>query len=148
MAIKAEHKLRLLEALDVFKAVGIAILLILAIQTLHKQGQEIEATNKIVSQLNANSHHSTSQINSLQQHIDCIATLFRQPNRAQLTITDLKNCQLTNTNSGETAVIAPPAQSSPAADSTSQPTTSDKAPSSAPKRPLLCTVTLKLLGCN
>jgi hypothetical protein len=84
---------------------GMAVLLIVGVYTLAGVNQQLgsqkvllESQNKILSTISASSKQRTRQINDLQDHINCIVSLFQQPNRSQLTITDLENCQLTNPN--------------------------------------------------
>jgi hypothetical protein len=106
----------------------------LAANQIQRQ-QKIDTTilsqvQTVITQLNQNSQQRTTQLTGLQNHIDCIVELFQQPNRADLTITDLQDCQIdrlpttsNNSTSNNSASSTPP-QSSNSGAKASQPTTS------------------------
>lgn len=81
-------------------AIGLVILLILGLSTLDgvntqlaQQKQLLRSQQQVLDKINFNGKQRTAQINDLQNHIDCIVELFRQPNRQSLTIKDLNSCE-------------------------------------------------------
>lgn len=97
---------------------------------LKQQQQTVEALNSL-------SKEQKSQIDQLQQHIDCVVSLFTQPNRLNLVITDISNCKLTSTNSGAVVstqgTINSPKPSTPATASPSAPASQSSQVSSTPQ---------------
>jgi hypothetical protein len=80
----------------------------------------------------------SQQINNLQNHIDCIVTLFSKPNRLNLTITDITTCQLTSGTTGAVSNSPPKALQAPTPTPQSQPSPSSQSssqPSSPPSQP-------------
>lgn len=82
---------------------GLALLLIIALNTLQRVNTQLISLKKlstsqsqILSKIQGASVQRTAQINDLQQHIDCVVELFQQPDRANLTITDLEGCKLSS----------------------------------------------------
>jgi type II secretory pathway pseudopilin PulG len=57
--------------------------------------QENVAITKAIKDSQASSEaDNKAKLTNLQNHIDCIVSLFQKPNRASLTITDITTCQL------------------------------------------------------
>lgn len=69
-----------------------------------QNAQLLSQQKKTLDSLSKNAAASTKQINELQNHIDCIVDLFAQPNRANLTISDISTCKLTTTASATVPV--------------------------------------------
>lgn len=67
---------------------------------LSEQRKLLDSQQQILAKIQDSSKQRTAQINDLQNHIDCIVELFRQPNHTNLTITDVQSCQLTAASSG------------------------------------------------
>lgn len=95
----ADHKL---DAVVVFIVLGILTILYFNLATvtslrrqITQQQQIINQTSNITKQLQSNSAQRTQQIQTLTDHIDCIVTLFGQPNRQELKISDIQNCKIT-----------------------------------------------------
>lgn len=114
---------------------GLALLLVIALHTLQgvntqlsSQKTLLASQSQILSKISGASVQRTAQINDLQKHIDCVVELFQQPNRANLTITDLEDCQLTSTATGKTSsnspVVSTPPQTSNSGAASTQNTTS------------------------
>lgn len=86
--------------------VGLVVLLVLGLQTLQGVNTQLSSQKKLLtnqqqtlSAITASGKQRTAQIQDLQNHIDCIVELLRQPNRASLTLKDLNGCQFdTNGN--------------------------------------------------
>ena len=136
---------------------GLIVLLLVCLGTLSgvnrqlsQQKKLLDSQQQILSRISASSQQRTRQINDLQNHINCIVELFQQPNRQNLTITDLQGCQIDangNVSSGSdsnwSAGSTPPQSSNsgavPSQNTTSggvanktQPTTSVTPPVSKP----------------
>lgn len=79
---------------------GLAVLLVLGLSTLNgvntqltQQKTLLNSQKLVLDKISGASKQRTAQINDLQNHIDCIVELFRQPNRQSLTIKDINGCQ-------------------------------------------------------
>lgn len=91
--ITAGHKLKLFEILDLFKAAGIAALLVFALQTLHNESNlakftndQVIATKAVVDQIKLETQElkvdSHSDHDTLLKSINCMAELFGEhPNQ-------------------------------------------------------------------
>lgn len=169
MALKPATKLKLLEALDLFKAIGIATLLILAIQTQHTQSQQtkftkdqVVATKAVVDQIKQETNDlmadNHSDHDQLLTSINCMAELFGEHPGEFIPKSEFDAClngtriapQLQSTQSSS------PAQTN---ENQNQPQQTANNPESSntndnkngqgnqPKFPFICTLTLKLIGC-
>jgi cell division protein FtsB len=79
---------------------GLIILFILGVNTLQgvdtqltQQKKLLNSQQQILASIKAGSDQNATHVKDLQDHIDCIVELFRQPNRQNLTIRDLNSCQ-------------------------------------------------------
>src|SRR5882762_771350 len=111
-------------ARTLFTVIAITGVLILFINQQRNNTTQLQQLTNITKQqkttidnLAANSKQSTMQIQDLQKHIDCIVELFQQPNRANLILGDLTNCQInsagqvsTSTSPKVTGVASPQPQ--------------------------------------
>lgn len=103
---------------------------------LKTQSKSLDSQEQIINQLNDNGKANTKQLDSLQQHIDCITALFQQPNRAQLTLTDITTCQFTS-NGGTSTGSTPSGTTSnpkPSSPSTTTPTPTPQPPGQSKKK--------------
>lgn len=85
---------RIFYFLDVVKLVLLFTLFLVFVNFNAKLSQEVKVTKAISTQLASNAKQRTSQINKLQNHIDCIVSLFGQPNRSSLVIKNIEDCNL------------------------------------------------------
>lgn len=131
--------------LSALSFVMVVALLVLSYQAQDKTSKLLESQSKtlvtqqqIIDSLNGHAKERSQQIDELQQHINCIVTLFTMPNRASLTITDISGCQLsangTITTPSDRATVTPqaspqPTSSPPAAKSAQSAPTSQSKPS-------------------
>lgn len=119
---------------------GLALLLVISLNTLQRVNTQLSSQKRllnsqatILAKISGASVQRTTQINDLQQHIDCITELFQQPNRASVTITDLEGCKLSTFS--PSASSTPPQTSNSGATAT-QPTTSGGVSSTIPTAPV------------
>lgn len=97
---------------------------------LTEQKSLLDSQQQILARIQESNTQRTAQINDLQNHIDCIVELFRQPNHNNLTITDLQSCQLTST--GATTPAAKSSSPTAAKSSSAPPQTASAKPKSTP----------------
>lgn len=80
--------------LDVVKLVLLFTLFLVFVNFNAKLSQEVRITKDLSTQIASSSTQRTAQLHELQNHIDCIVSLFTQPNRSNLVIQDIKSCTL------------------------------------------------------
>lgn len=121
---------------------GLAVLLVIGLITLQgvnnqlaQQKKLLTSQQQILSQIQKSSNQRTQQLADLQQHIDCIVALFQQPDRSELTISDLENCKINRDNTSSYNGASAPAQSAPAKTSTPSTGASNKQPAKSPSKP-------------
>lgn len=113
---------------------GLVVLLVLGLSTLEgvntqltQQKTLLASQKQVLDKISGASKQRTAQINDLQNHIDCITELFRQPNRANLTIKDINGCQL----DGNGNIITPSGgQNVPQKSTTTTPINNNRSPAS------------------
>jgi hypothetical protein len=96
---KKDNRFRVAQAL--FFAILVIGLVVLIIFSLRQQSQN----TKLLQEQALSSEQSSQQIKDLQNHIDCVVSLFTEPNRTNLVITDITKCQVTDTSNGQTQRI-------------------------------------------
>lgn len=73
-------------------------------QLLQNQQKMVENGVSTINAIKASQEKSEAdnkaRLTDLQHHIDCIVSLFQQPNRASLSITDITTCQLSSSALG------------------------------------------------
>jgi hypothetical protein len=153
--------------------VGLVVLLVLGLSTLDgvnaqlaQQKQLLNSQKQILTSIKDGSDQNAGHVKDLQNHIDCIVELLRQPNRASLTIKDINSCQFDSngnvitpsggsngsqktTNSASTAPINNNGSSASAAP-TSQPTQTPPQTGVIPQTTngLFCPINLANLTCR
>lgn len=96
---KKDNRFRIAQA---FFFVALAAgLITLIVFSLKQQSQN----TKLLQEQTQISRQSTQQIQDLQNHIDCVVSLFTEPNRTNLVISDITKCQVTDTTNGQTQRI-------------------------------------------
>lgn len=80
--------------------VGLVAILVIGLQTLQgvdtqlsSQKKLLNSQQQVLANIKAGSDQNATNVKDLQNHIDCIVELLRQPNRSSLTIKDLNGCQ-------------------------------------------------------
>lgn len=142
----------------------VVVISVLGINQLNNFGNQTKASNRIIqnqqktlSALARNSKIRTQQIHELQTHIDCIVELFTQPNRANLTITDINDCKIaansslnttgvsTTTPTTQKPLAVKKAQKRPPATTTTPPPQNTQSPPIF--RSIVCKLTFGLIKC-
>lgn len=116
----------------------------------------LKSQKQIIDNLAKNSAQRTVQLNKLQNHVDCVVSLFTRPNRANITITDISTCHLeTNHQASPPKVSQAPAPTPQSRQTTqtqpSSPASSHSSPSPSPspsstKKPGIVKQILNFLG--
>lgn len=131
------HKFRVSSIIfGIVTLVGLLLLVIICLNTLGRVNQQLaqqqqllKSQQRILASIQLSSNQRTTQLNDLQNHIDCIVELLRQPNRQTLTISDLQDCQISSngkvSSSSKWATGSAPSQ--PSAAISHQDTTSEGA---------------------
>lgn len=103
------------------------------------QQQIIKQVKDIAEQLNQNSEQRTSQIDSINRHLDCIVEFFSQPDRTQKAIDNIETCQFTAPDSTTTPPLSSNSGGNSGQDTTgggvSQNTTPVEPENTAPEAP-------------
>ena len=101
-------------------------------QQIVTQTKEIaDATHTILTRLDKNATQNTTQIAALQAHLDCIASLFAQSDRAVKSITNLDSCTITTAATGA-STTAPVGSSTRAVPASTPKTSSTPQPTATP----------------
>jgi hypothetical protein len=156
--------------------IGLVVLLVLGLSTLDgvntqlsQQKQLLNSQREILTSIKSGSDQNAGHVKDLQNHIDCIVELLRQPNRASLTIKDINGCQFDSngnvitpsggSNGSQKATNSAPINNNgggASAAPTSKPTASNVPPQTPPQtgvvpktaNSLFCPINLANLTCS
>lgn len=90
-------------------ALCLLLLFIYHIQSINHQllqnqdrllAQNTTLTEQLKHDVSGLNNNTNMRLIDLQNHIDCIVSLFQQPNRTNLVISDIQNCNLSSTPGG------------------------------------------------
>lgn len=158
----AKYSQTLLISMIVIFTGGSMVLLAYQGHQINQQGEQNRAYNAsqlaaikdVVDKLQVNSNNRTEQIQTLTDHIDCIATFFAQADRSKVVLENLDQCILRNTQTGAGtgATVQNPKASSGGNNQSPAPTQAPKQPEQAQPTPAATlppaieTCTINILG--
>lgn len=97
---------------------------------------ELSNQQKITEQIEHSGDERSSQLQTLNNHIDCVVALLSQPNRSTVRVQDIQNCKLvrepTASNPSQAAPSKLPAKSSGPTANTPTPVSRQPAPTPTP----------------
>jgi type II secretory pathway pseudopilin PulG len=114
-----------------FIVVGLTALLVLEYSVQLSDQRVLTQQERVLATISNNSKARSAQIQDLQNHIDCIVLLFQQPGRSELYISDLRNCKINDSDTGNPVVTTP--IQSPVASSSGSPVSKSTQTSSTPQ---------------
>lgn len=103
--------------MDVLKFVLLLVLVVMFANFNVRLAEQTKATHQVATNVQESSRQRSLEVHTLSDHIDCIVTLFSQPNLDNVHISDIQNCKLAsgagsqnNGSSGGSTSSAPKAQ--------------------------------------
>lgn len=104
--------------------------------TLAQFKTQLANQQKITEQIEHSGDERSSQLQTLNNHIDCVVALLSQPNRSTVRVQDIQNCKLvrepTASNPSQAAPSKLPAKSSGPTANTPTPVSRQPAPTPTP----------------